>query len=166
MNDDLRQRAKLWPKGRPYDDIVIGQRFEHHWGRTIIESDTIQFSTLTLAFNPIYFNRDYARAQGHPDIMINPLLVFNVVLGMSVEDCSEFGGMFLSVTDLSYDRPAYPGVTITARSTTTDLRVSKSSPLNGVVTWRTEGFDTSGQRLVAFNRTNMVKTRAAKLEAA
>ena len=159
MTDDIRQRAKLWPKGRLFEDFEVGQKFQHHWGRTITESDTIQFSTLTLAFNPLYFNRPFAKAHGHPDIVVNPQLVFNVVLGLSVEDLSEIGGPFLGVYELAYDRPVYPGVTITAKSETIECRVSDSNPANGIVTWRTEGFDENGERVLGYRRSNLVRKR-------
>lgn len=164
--EDIRARAKLWPKGRLYEDFEAGQVFEHHWGRTILEGDTTLFSTLTLSFNPLYFNRVYAEAHGHPDIVVNPQLVFNVVLGLSVEDCSEIGGPFLGVYELVYDRPVYPGTTITARSTTIETRLSDSNPANGIVTWRTEGFDADGQRVVGFRRSNIVRRRLAEGAAA
>lgn len=157
--EDIRARAKLWPKGRLYEDFEEGQVFEHHWGRTLLEGDTTLFSTLTLSFNPLYFNRAYAQAHGHPDIVVNPQLVFNVVLGLSVEDCSEIGGPFLGVYDLVYDRAVYPGTTITARSTTIETRLSDSNPANGIVTWRTDGFDADGQRVVGFRRSNIVRRR-------
>lgn len=159
MSTDIRERAKLWPKGRLFEDFEVGQKFTHHWGRTITESDTTLFSTLTLSFNPLYFNRDYAKAHGHPDIVVNPQLLFNVVLGLSVEDCSEIGGPFLGVFDLIYERPVYPGVTVYARSETIEVRTSESNPANGIVTWRTEGFDASGERLVGFRRANLVRLR-------
>jgi len=89
---DFRERAVFRGKGHLYEDFEVGQKFVHHWGRTITEADTIAFSTLLLHFNPIYFNRDYAKAHGHPDIVVNPHLLFNTVLGMSVQDCSEAGG--------------------------------------------------------------------------
>lgn len=160
MNIDIRERADLWPKGRLFEDFHPGQTFAHHWGRTITESDTTLFSTLTLSFNPLYFNRDYAIAHGHPDIVVNPQLVFNVVLGLSVEDCSEIGGPFLGVYELVYDRPVYPGATIYARSETVEVRTSDSNPANGIVTWRTEGFDAEGRRLVGFRRANLVRRRS------
>lgn len=160
MDGDPRPRAKLWPKGRLYEDFAVGQQFDHHWGRTIFESDTVLFSTLTLSFNPLYFNRSFAKAHGHPDIVVNPQLVFNIVLGLSVEDCSEIGGPFLGVFDLNYDRPVYPGTTLVARSTTTETRRSESNPANGIVTWRTEGFDDAGERVVGFRRSNFVRLRA------
>ncbi|WP_337185257.1 MaoC family dehydratase [Phenylobacterium sp.] len=156
---DIRERAKLWPKGRLFEDFHVGQTFEHHWGRTITEADNILFTTLTLSYNALYFNRDYAKAHGHPDVVVNPQLVFNVVLGLSVEDCSEIGGPFLGVFELSYDRPVYPGATIYARTETVDLRTSGSNPANGIVTWRTEGFDPEGNRLVGFRRSNLVRRR-------
>lgn len=162
MSKDPRSSAVLWPKGQLYEDFHAGQHFDHHWGRTILESDTVLFSTLTLSFNPLYFNRAYAKAHGHPDIVVNPQLVFNVALGLSVEDCSEIGGPFLGVFELTYDRPVYPGATITAQSTTIETRVSESNPANGIVTWRTEAFDEAGERVVAFKRSNLVRLRSPK----
>jgi acyl dehydratase len=159
MANDPRPGAKLWPKGRLFEDFHVGQRFDHHWGRTIFEGDATLFTTLTLSFNPLYFNRVYANAHGHPDIVVNPQLVFNVVLGLSVEDCSEIGGPFLGVFDLTYDRPVYSGTTLTARSETLEARISDSNPTNGIVTWRTEGFDEAGERVVGFRRSNLVRLR-------
>ncbi|HEY2050213.1 MAG TPA: MaoC family dehydratase [Caulobacteraceae bacterium] len=166
MAEDPRTRAKLWPKGRLFEDFQAGQTFDHHWGRTITEADTVLFSTLTMSFNPMYFNRAYAKAHGHPDIVVNPQLLFNVVLGLSVEDCSEIGGPFLGVFELTYDRPVYPGTTVVARSVTTDVRRSESNPANGIVTWRTEGFDDAGDRLVGFRRSNLLRLRNPKMEPA
>lgn len=162
MSNDPRERAKFRPKGHLYEDFHVGQVFDHHWGRTIFESDTTLFTTLTLSFNPLYFNRQFARAHGHPDIVVNPQLVFNVVLGLSVEDCSEIGGPFLGVFNLKYDRPVYIGSTLTARSTTVETRLSDSNPANGIVTWETEGFNEDGERVVGFRRSNLVRVRKKK----
>lgn len=160
MSADIRQRAVLWPKGRLFEDFHVGQKFDHHWGRTIAESDTLLFTTLTLSYNPMYFNRDYAKAHGHPDIVVNPQLLFNMVLGLSVEDCSEIGGPFLGVFDLVYHRPVYPGITVYAHSETIEARVSGSNPANGIVTWQTRGVDSDGETIVSFRRSNLIRRRA------
>lgn len=159
MGEDVRSRAVLWPKGRLFEDFFVGQRFDHHWGRTITESDALTFASLTLAYNPIYFNRALAMAEGHPDIVVCPQLVFNVTLGLSVEDCSEIGGPFLGVFELAYHRPVYPGETLIASSETVDVRTSDSNPANGIVTWRTVGRSASGEDLVSFRRSNLVRLR-------
>src|SRR5581483_11872869 len=100
MSEDFRTRARLLPKGNRYEDFEPGRVFKHHWGRTVTESESTLFSTLTLHFNPHYFNAEYARAHGHPGIVANPLLVFTTVFGLTVEDLSEGGGPFLGVNQL------------------------------------------------------------------
>lgn len=157
MTDDIRSRAVLWRKGRRFEEFEVGEVRRHHWGRTILAHDTVLFSTLTLAYNPLYYNGDYARAHGHPDIVVNPQLLLNVVLGLSVEDCSEqVGGPFMGVFDVVFERPVYPGTTITAVSTTLEARLSASRPGRGVVTWRTEGFD-GDERVIGFRRSNLAR---------
>ena len=114
MSDDFRARARPVPKGNRYEDFEPGRVFKHHWGRTVTESESTLFSTLTLHFNPHYYNAAYARAHGHQGIVVNPLLVFTTVFGLTVEDLSEGGGPFLGVNQLSYHQPVYPGDSLRA----------------------------------------------------
>ncbi len=163
MSDDWRARARKLPKGNLYEDFEIGRVFNHHWGRTLNEGDNSLFTTLTLSYNPLYFNAPYARAHGHPGIVVNPMLVFLTVFGLSVEDLSEAGGLFLGVDNLSFYERVYPGATLTARSTVADKRESQSRPESGIVTWHTEGFFAdgakAGTRVVDFRRSNLVPKR-------
>ena len=163
MAGDIASRARRMAKGHSFEEFSVGQVFEHHWGRTINEGDNSLFSSLTLAYNPLYFNAEYARAHGHPHTVVNPLLVFDTVFGLSVEDLSEAGGLFLGVEQLTYHQPVYPGDTLTARSTVLEKRESESRPENGIVTWHTEGFNQRGERVIDFRRSNFVaKRRAAR----
>ncbi|PXW31849.1 UNVERIFIED_CONTAM: acyl dehydratase [Williamsia faeni] len=150
----------LIPRGTAFEDHVIGRVFDHHWGRTVHGSDNISFTTQTLAFNPIYFNRDAAEAAGHPSEVVNPLLVFDVVFGLSVEDLSEAGGPFLGADKVEYLRDVYPGQTLSATSTVVDARTSESRPDVGIVTWQTVGRVSSGEPVISFQRTNLVRRRA------
>lgn len=161
MNEDLRARARKLPKGNHYEDFEPGRLFEHHWGRTINEGDNSLFSTLTLSYNPLYFNVEYARTHGHRATVVNPMLVFLVVFGLSVEDLSEAGGLFLGVDALTFHQPVYPGETLLARSTVVTRRESSSRPTSGIVTWHTEGLNQNGEVVVDFRRTNLVNKRSA-----
>jgi acyl dehydratase len=163
MAEDFMARAELVPKGRLYEDFEVGQVFEHHWGRTVNAGDNSLFTTLTLNFNPLYFNREYAVAHGHPDVVVNPLLVFNTVFGLTVEDLSEMGGPFVGVDELTYHQAVYPGDTLNARSRTMDKRESASRPGVGLVTWHTEGFNQRGERVIDYRRTNIVRLRSANV---
>lgn len=156
----------LIPRGTPFEEHVVGRVFEHHWGRTVHASDNLTFTTQTLAFNPMYFNRDVALAAGHRGEVINPMLVFSVVFGLSVEDLSEAGGPFLGATSLEYLRDVYPGETLTATSTVVEARTSSSRPDVGIVTWDTVGRDSAGEPVISFRRTNLVRRRTAGQELA
>ncbi len=161
MAHDFALRAKLKARGNRYEDFEIGRTFDHHWGRTITAGDNMLFTTLTLHYNPLYFNLDYARAHGHPDLVVNPMLVFSIVFGLSVEDLSEGGGAFLGVEELSFHQPVYPSETLTARSIVLSKRPSASDASVGIVTWHTQGFNGKSEQVVDFKRTNLINKRSA-----
>lgn len=146
-------------KGNRFQDFEDGQVFEHHWGRTLTEADNALFATTCLRFNPLYFNVEVARAQGHPSVQIDPLLVLCTVVGLSVEDLSEAGGPFLGVNDVQFHQPMYPGDTLTASSTVLERRESASRPTFGIVTWKTEGRNQRGEIVISYERTNLVAKR-------
>jgi acyl dehydratase len=151
----------LVPKGNQFEDFEEGQVFEHHWGRTLTESDATLFSTLALRFTPLYFNREYARAHDHADLVIDPLLALCTVVGLSVEDLSEAGGPFLGINQIEFHRPIYPGDTLNARSTVVSARTSEKRPQFGIVTWRTEGLNQNEELVLSYERTNLVQRRRA-----
>ena len=155
----LHADAKLRPRGNRYEDFEPGRHFVHHWGRTVTAADNTLFSTLTLHYNPHYTNQAFAVAHGHPTTPVNPLLVFNTVFGLSVEDLSEGGGPFLGVDELSYLQTVYPGDTLYARSEVVARRLASNRPGYGIVTWHTRGANQKGEEVITFKRTNLVKTR-------
>lgn len=159
VSDFDASQFPVWARGRSYEDFSVGQVFAHHWGRTITEADNVLFTTSTLAYNPIYLNAEVARAQGHPATVVNPMLVFTTVLGLSVEDLSEAGGAFLGVEALSFYQAVYAGDTLIARSDVVAMRESESRPRSGIVTWHSEGFNQRGDRVIDFHRSNLVFKR-------
>jgi len=153
--------APVRTKGRVFEDMQVGDRFDHHWGRTITETDVVLFSSLTLTYHPATFNTVYADAVGMRGI-VPATLVFGMVFGLTVEDLSERGGAFLGVDDLRYHRPVRIGDTLTAHSEVLETRASSSRPTQGIVTWRTVGriAGEEAQDVVSFTRTNLIPRRA------
>ncbi len=158
MSETSKKRIAI-QHGRAYEDFELGQTFEHHWGRTILEYDSVLFNSITCHYNPLYFNKEYARSLGYEDILVNPVLLLYTTLGLSVEDLSEGGGPFLGVHEAKITTPVYPGVTIYSRTTTLDKRPTESRPGWGVVEWITEGFDSEGKTLIKYRRRNLSKFR-------
>jgi itaconyl-CoA hydratase len=176
--ESLRQRAVTRWRGTRFEDFRQGQSFEHHWGRTMTAADSITFTTLTLSYNPLYFNREFALSQGHPDLVINPMLVLLTAIGLSVEDLSEGGaprarqaavdpgsrrmaGGFLGIDDCTFARPVYPGDTLRVRSTVSAVRQSASRPGSTIVTWHSECLNQHDQVVADYHRSNMMATGPA-----
>src|SRR5437870_4259902 len=159
MGDPDFARFPLVPKHHAFEAFHPGRVYQHHWGRTLRAADNAVFTTVTLAFTPLYFNAEYARAHGHPDVVVHPLLVLCTAVGLSVEDLSEAGGPFLGVDAVRFERPVHPGDTIAARSVVVSARDSESRPHFGIVTWRTEATNQRGEIVVRFERTNLVAKR-------
>lgn len=158
--EDLKARAKPWPRGNVFEDFSTGRTFTHHWGRTLSEADSILFTTLTLHYNPQYLNAEIAKANGDDrGCPINPYLVFNTVFGLSVEDLSEGGGPFLGVDDCVFGVPVHAGDTLVASSEVISARESEKRPEFGIVTWATRGLNQRGEEVVRFRRSNLVRRR-------
>lgn len=142
--------------GHQFEDFPVGSEFAHHWGRTITDGDNVLFSTATCNWNPMHLNAEFAKAHGHPDVVVNPMLVLCTAVGLSVEDLSEIGGPFLGMENVRFHRPVYPGDTVAASSRVVEARESDSRPSTGIVTWHTEARNQRDELVVEFERTNLV----------
>ncbi|BFM15727.1 hypothetical protein R50073_19100 [Maricurvus nonylphenolicus] len=149
------EKAVLWDKGNYIADFEEGKEFNHHWGRTLNAGDNSLYCALTQMYNPQYFNVEYAKEKGHKGIVVAPMLVFNTVLGLSVEDLS-MRGPFVSINDCVFHRPVYEGDTLTSRSTVLKRRYSESRKGQAIVTWKTEGFNQNGELVVSYERSNLL----------
>lgn len=147
--------------GRYFEDFREGETFRHHWGRTLTEGDCSLFTTWTMNANPLYFNKVYAQANGFRDSPANPLLVMNVVFGLSVEDLSEQALAHLGYWRMKFGVPVYPGDTLFAESTVLDKRPSGSKDDRGIVQVHTIGVNQDGAEVLSYERKILVKKRAA-----
>ncbi len=107
----------------------------------------------------MYLNAEFAKAHGHPDMVVNPMLVLCTVVGLSVEDLSEIGGPFLGMENVKFHRAVHPGDTLTANSSVLKARESQTQRHNGIVTWHTEAYNQNGELVVEYQRTNLVAKR-------
>jgi itaconyl-CoA hydratase len=145
-------------RGHYFEDFEVGQVFDHHWGRTINEGDNSLFTSVTMNFNPAYFNREYARSLGYNDIIVNHMLVLNVVFGLSVEDLSERAIAHLGYEKVKFLGTVYPGDTLTSRSEVLSRREA-SRPDRGIVKFRTTGFNQRGEKVLEYERPVLIRKR-------
>ena len=150
----------LWERGNQFEDFEVDQVIEHHWGRTLTAGEPMLFSSIALRYCPLYVNAEYAKSEGHRDMVVDPMLVLATVIGLSVEDLSEVGGPFLGVNGVECAAYVYPNDTITCVSEVIDKRESASRPDTGIVTWSTSAKNQSGDVVVKYQRTNLVAKRS------
>jgi itaconyl-CoA hydratase len=147
--------------GRFFDDFVVGDVYQHPFGRTISEADSTWFTQLTCNTNQNHFNAHLA--QSNPitggRIIVNSGLTVALVLGLSVIDMSQNAVANLGWTDIKLTHPVYIGDTIYAESVCIDLRESSSRPGFGIVTMITRGLNQDGDVIVSWKRSVMVPKR-------
>ena len=153
---------KIGWEGRFFEDFEVGDTYRHPLGRSITEADNIWFTLLTQNTNPSHFDNEYAKATPYGRVLVNSCFTLALVTGQSVTDLSQNAVANLGWTDITMPVPVFVGDTIHSRSEILALRRSKSRPDVGIVDVRTEGTNQRDEVVIAFKRTIMVYTRAAR----
>ena len=151
---------KEW-RGRFYEDFDVGDVFKSRLGRTVTQSDNINFTLLTLNTNQMHFNTPYSEGTRFGKPLVNSAFTLALITGMTVPDTSENATANLSWTDIKLPKPVFEGDTLWAESEITDLRESKSTPNVGIVSMRCRGINQRREVVIEFKRTFMVYKRDA-----
>ncbi|MEO6821423.1 MAG: MaoC family dehydratase [Candidatus Nanopelagicales bacterium] len=149
--------------GRFLEDFVVGDVYQHPFGRTISEADSTWFTLLTCNTNQNHFNADLAKSNPITGgrIIINSGFTVALVLGLSVIDTSQNAVANLGWTDIKLVHPVYVGDTVYAESLITNKRESASRPGMGIITMVTRGLNQDGVDLVTWTRSVMVPQRSS-----
>ncbi len=144
--------------GRFYDAWQIGDRIEHEIRRTVTETDNLLFSTMTHNPQPLHLDAEAARASEFGQILVNGTFTFALMVGLSVGDTT----LGTLVANLGYDQlvmpaPVFIGDTVRATSEVMELRLSKSRPEAGLVTFRHELLNQRGEIVCRCLRTTLLK---------
>jgi len=144
--------------GRFFEDFQVGDIYRSRLGRTITESDNIQFTLLTNNSNQIHFNADYASRTEFKRPLVNSAMTLSVIAGLGVADISE-NGFALGWDYIKLPNPVFPGDTLYSESEVVSTRESKSRPGQGIVKVRTRGLNQDGVTVIEYERSVMVWKR-------
>lgn len=145
--------------GRYLEEFVVGDVYEHRPGRTITETDNINFSLTTMNFHPMHCDRAFAEKSEFKQPLVNSGLSLAIVLGMSVADVSGKAIANLGWKEINLTGPVFPGDTLYAESEVLETRESKSRPTQGIVTVKTRAFKQDGTPVMDFVRSALVPKR-------
>ncbi|WP_407571707.1 MaoC family dehydratase [Deinococcus altitudinis] len=144
--------------GRCFEDFRVGQVIEHPLGRTVTQTDNIWFTLLTGNTNPLHFDVHYAAHTEFGRPLINSAFTVALVTGLSVADMSQ-NAVNLGWDEVRLPHPLFEGDTLYARSEVLELRESRSRPHQGVLSFRSSGYNQSGVVVLEFKRTVLVYRR-------
>lgn len=144
--------------GRFLDDFRDGDVFLHPRAFTIDRSFAQEYSTTFHEANPLFLSAPYAQAHGFADLLVHPMMVFNVVLSLGVQNNSEKAIANLGYYNVAFLKPVYPGDTITARSKVLSKR-DRGEGKPGIVHVRTLGLNQKGEVVLQYERKIMIPPR-------
>jgi acyl dehydratase len=141
--------------GRFFEDFEVGDIYRCRLGRTITETDNIQFTLLTNNTNQIHFNAHYASRTEFKRPLVNSAMTLSVIAGLGVADISE-NGFALGWDYIKLPNPVFAGDTLYSESEVISRRESKSRSDQGIIKVRTRGINQDGLIVIEFERSVMV----------
>ncbi|MDA2979925.1 MAG: MaoC family dehydratase [Actinomycetota bacterium] len=147
--------------GGDYEDFRVGDTYKHWPGKTILEADNHLFCLMTMAVHPLHIDSNFsANADGvFSRTVVVGSYVYSLLLGMSVPDMSGRAIANLGTTDLRHLAPVYPGDTLYGESEVLTVRMSRTRPDAGVLTFETRGINQDGVVVARFTRSVLLKRR-------
>ncbi len=140
-----------------FDELSVGQVFQHPIRRTVSEMDNVLFSALT--HNPAYLHLDeeYCRTQTEfGQRLVNSAFTLGLMVGISVGDTT----LGTAVANLGWDevrfpKPVFHGDTLRVETEVLELRPSKSRPNQGVVVFQHRAFNQHGDLVAVCKRSGL-----------
>src|SRR6516225_381822 len=145
--------------GRFFEDFAVGDIYRSRLGRTITETDNIQFTMITNNTNQIHFNAHYASRTEFKKPLVNSALTLAVIAGLGVSDLSE-NAFALGWEYIKLPHPVFPGDTLYSEADVSSVREWNSRPGQRVVKVRTRGVNQDGMVVIEYERSIMVWKKA------
>lgn len=116
-----------------FEELEIGQEWESA-GRTITETDIVNFAGLSGDFNPMHVDHEFAKKTPFRRPMAHGLLVFSIASGLGAVTPPVRTIAFIAVRAWHFREPIFPGDTVRLRSKVLEKTV-KGRGRRGEVVW-------------------------------
>lgn len=143
-----------------FDELQIGQVFDHPIRRTVTETDNVLFTTLT--HNPalLHLDEDYMKGTEFGARIVNSVFTLGLMVGISVGDTT----LGTAIANLGWDevrfpKPLFHGDTVRVTTEVIDLRDSKSRPDAGIVTFEHRAYNQHGDLVASCKRTGLQRKK-------
>ncbi len=143
-----------------FEDFEVGAVFESR-GRTITETDIVNFAGLSGDFVELHTNEVYARHSPFGRRIAHGALIFSVSTGLMTQMnfLNETVLAFYGLDHLRFTRPVFIGDTVRVHKTVASKQ--EKSGDRGVVTFETRVLNQNGEPVVVYTDKILMRRRAA-----
>ena len=142
--------------GRVFEDFEVGDVYRHALGRTVLATDNIWFTLLTMNTNPIHFDHAYAAKTEFGRALVDSTFTLAVVTGQSVTDISQNAMANLGWDEVRFPKPLFHGDTIHVETEILELRDSKSRPNQGIVVFQHRTYNQKNELVASCKRSALM----------
>ena len=150
-----------------FNELEVGQTFQHALRRTITEMDNVLFTSMT--HNPalLHLDEEYCRTETElGQRIVNSAFTLGLMVGISVGDTT----LGVAVANLGWDEVRFPhplfhGDTIRVETEVIALRDSRSRPNAGIVTFQHRAFNQKNELVAICKRSGLQLKRPQGEEA-
>ncbi len=147
--------AGLW-----FEDLSVGQIFDHPIHRTVTESDNLLFSALTHNPARLHLDAEYMQGTEFGRIIVNSTFVLGLMVGVSVGETTLGTAVAnLGWDDVRFPLPVFVGDTLHIQTEVLDLRDSRSRPDQGIVTFAHRAYNQEEALVAHCKRTGLQRKR-------
>lgn len=148
--------------GKYFEELHVGDVYEHRPGRTVTETDNLLFTTLTHNTQSLHLDEEYAKGTVHGGRIVNSLFTLSYAVGVGVGDLTEGTTLGnLGFEETTFPNPVRIGDTLRAETEIVDKRESKSRPDRGVVWFEHRVYNQHGDLVCKSKRAGMMLKKAA-----
>ncbi|MFN4113991.1 MAG: MaoC family dehydratase [Sphingomonadaceae bacterium] len=145
-----------------FDELSVGQMFDHPIRRTVTETDNLLFSTLTHNPAQLHLDAEYMKGSDYGRVLVNSTFTLGLMVGVSVGDTT----LGTAIANLGWDEVRFPapvfiGDTLRIETEVIDLRPSKSRPNAGIVTFAHRAYNQHGTLVASCKRSGLQHKRPA-----
>jgi acyl dehydratase len=147
--------AGLW-----FDELSVGQTFEHAIRRTVTETDNVLFSAMTHNPAQLHLDEEYMKGTEFGTRIVNSCFTLGLMVGISVGDTT----LGTAVANLGWDEVRFPtplfhGDTVHVTTEVIELRESKSRPEAGIVTFLHRAYNQKDQLVASCKRSGLQRKK-------
>lgn len=145
-----------------FDELSVGQRFDHAIRRTVTETDNVLFTTLSHNPAQLHLDAEYMKGSEYGQVLVNSCFTLSLMVGVSVGDTT----LGTAVANLGWDevrfpKPVFIGDTLNIVTEVLELRESRSRPDAGIVTFLHQAYNQRGELVASCKRSGLQRKKPA-----